>query len=103
MIQCKQDESRCQTDARQQLILSNCGIIVCDIMKYFVLKEEVQDTISDEDCNKIRAEILEAFITDEEGSWQSQYAEDIRREETSSKMKRKRGQSSSRMKEIQAE
>ncbi|KAI8538465.1 hypothetical protein RHMOL_Rhmol09G0106200 [Rhododendron molle] len=52
-------EPRCS----QQPPGSDCGIIVCNIMKHFVLKEEVQDTISNEDCNKIRAKILAAFIT----------------------------------------
>ncbi|KAG5557094.1 hypothetical protein RHGRI_007378 [Rhododendron griersonianum] len=102
---------RIEQDCPQQPPGSDCGIIVCKIMKHFVLNEELQSDISDEECNKIRAEILEQFITDEVGSWQSQEneevekaeeqdSEDIHRksEETSSEMKRKRGQSSSKMK-----
>ncbi|KAG5556757.1 hypothetical protein RHGRI_007128 [Rhododendron griersonianum] len=102
---------RIEQDCPQQPPGSNCGIIVCKIMNHFVLNEELQSDISDEECNKIRTEILEQFITDEVGSWQSQEneeveqaeeqdSEDIHRksEEISSEMKRKRGQSSSKMK-----
>ncbi|KAG5564373.1 hypothetical protein RHGRI_000538 [Rhododendron griersonianum] len=60
---------------------SDCGIIVCKIMKHFVLNEELQSDISDEECNKIRAEILEQFITDEVGSWQSQENEEVEQAE----------------------
>ncbi|KAI8556181.1 hypothetical protein RHMOL_Rhmol05G0232000 [Rhododendron molle] len=69
---CIEPKVRIEPRCPQQPPRSDCGIIVCNIMKHFVLKEEVQDTISNENCNKIRAEILEAFITDEEGLWQSQ-------------------------------
>ncbi|KAG5546691.1 hypothetical protein RHGRI_018758 [Rhododendron griersonianum] len=112
---------RIEQDCPQQPPGSDCGIIVCKIMKHFVLNEELQSDISDEECNKIRAEILEQFITDEVGSWdfvtdevgswqyqenkevkqaEEEDSEDIHRksEETSSEMKRKRGQSSSKMK-----
>ncbi|KAG5557089.1 hypothetical protein RHGRI_007373 [Rhododendron griersonianum] len=66
---------------RSAAATSDCGIIVCKIMKHFVLNEELQSDISDEECNKIRAEILEQFITDEVGSWQSQENEEVEQAE----------------------
>ncbi|KAG5562394.1 hypothetical protein RHGRI_005208 [Rhododendron griersonianum] len=72
---------RIEQDCPQQPPGSDCGIIVCKIMKHFVLNEELQSDISDEECNKIRAEILEQFITDEVGSWQSQENEEVEQAE----------------------
>ncbi|KAG5552194.1 hypothetical protein RHGRI_010325 [Rhododendron griersonianum] len=72
---------RIEQDCPQQPPGSDCGIIVCKIMKHFVLNEELQSDISDEECNKIRAEILEQFITDEVGSWQSQENDEVEQAE----------------------
>ena len=41
----------------------DCGVIVCHILHQYVTKNEIPQTMSKEDCTKVRGEILHKLLT----------------------------------------
>ncbi|KAH7846480.1 hypothetical protein Vadar_014472 [Vaccinium darrowii] len=46
----------------------DCGVLVCYIIRQYVKNEQVEESISKEQCNDLRAEILNTFLTDDIGT-----------------------------------
>ncbi|KAH7865659.1 hypothetical protein Vadar_009442 [Vaccinium darrowii] len=60
----KDNITKVKNSPQQSVDSLDCGVLVCYIIRQYVKNEQVEESISKEQCDNLRAEMLTTFLTD---------------------------------------